>query len=197
MHRNVMWSVASIYVTKYHWFGVFLIKNFWKGAYDAFLSHLDIVNVMVDCRFTPGRVLLLFFCLCLFAPSGLREPRCTKGVAPLRQVIRLINIHQKWGPGGPPPEKFWKFGAQKRGFWLCPIAPSITIWLHVKVKRLALLDEAAGRAFSQPSLCCNQSWTLTLPLYLWHHSRKKWYGHHRTSDRVLRHCAHMHVLTDW
>ena len=31
-----------------------------KNAHDVFLSHLDVVNVTVDCQFTPGQVLLLF-----------------------------------------------------------------------------------------------------------------------------------------
>ena len=37
---------------------------------------------------------------------------------------------------------------------------------------LCLAKLSAGWAFSQPSLCCNQSWTLTPPLYLWRDIRK-------------------------
>ena len=45
-----------------------------KSAQEAFFSHLNIVNVTLDCQFTPGWALLLFLCLHLCAPSGLRGP---------------------------------------------------------------------------------------------------------------------------
>ena len=55
---------------KNHSFGVFPVKNLWKSAQGAFFLHLDIVNVMLDCQFTPDRVQLFFLCLCLCAPLG-------------------------------------------------------------------------------------------------------------------------------
>ena len=35
-------------------------KNLWESIHGTFLSHLDIMNVMVDCWFTSGWALLLF-----------------------------------------------------------------------------------------------------------------------------------------
>ena len=58
------------YVTKYHSLDIFLVKKSPESAQGAFLSHLDIVNVMADCWFTPGRVLLMFLCSRLCAYSG-------------------------------------------------------------------------------------------------------------------------------
>ena len=36
---------------------------------------LDVVNVMLDCQFTPGRALIMFLCSYLCVPSGSRDPR--------------------------------------------------------------------------------------------------------------------------
>ena len=43
-------------------------KNVQKSTHAAFLSHLNIGNVPVNCQFTPGRALLPFLCsfLCSF-----------------------------------------------------------------------------------------------------------------------------------
>ena len=46
----------------------------WKIAHSTFLSHLDIVNVMVDCWSTPSRALFLFLYLYLCALLGVVVP---------------------------------------------------------------------------------------------------------------------------
>ena len=60
-----------IYATKLAYFASSGSKNPWKSVNGAFLSHLHIVNVTVDCLFTPGRALLLFLCSRLCTPLGL------------------------------------------------------------------------------------------------------------------------------
>ena len=75
MHRRAMQSVVSvyvyIYVTKYWQFSILPVKKMFKKYSCCFLSHLDVVNVTVNCLFTPGWA-LLSSCLC--APSGLPDP---------------------------------------------------------------------------------------------------------------------------
>ena len=53
-------------------------KKNWKSTHGAFLLHLDVVNMTVDCQFTPGWVLLVFP-LRVAGPGGLidRLSRCT------------------------------------------------------------------------------------------------------------------------
>ena len=48
---------VCVYVVNYQPFGNFLVKNSQKSTHGAFISHLDVVNVMVDCEFTPGRAI--------------------------------------------------------------------------------------------------------------------------------------------
>ena len=43
-------------------------KNTWKSIQGAFLSHLDVMNVTVDCQLTPGQALLPFVCSHMCAP---------------------------------------------------------------------------------------------------------------------------------
>ena len=57
-----------------------------------------------------------------------------KGIASLRRVVRLIDIHQKWGPGVLSRKifeiwysKMWFLTYQETLVNLCPIAPPIVI----------------------------------------------------------------------
>ena len=45
-------------------------KNVQKSTRGAFILHLGILNVTVNCRFTPGQALLTFVCSCLCVPRG-------------------------------------------------------------------------------------------------------------------------------
>ena len=56
------------YVAKDQSFGVFWIKNYWKSTHGAFLSHVDVMNEMVNCWLTLGQTLLLFLCSHMCAP---------------------------------------------------------------------------------------------------------------------------------
>ena len=42
-------------------------RNLRKSYQGAFFLHIDIVNVTLNCQFTPDQVLLLFLCSCLCA----------------------------------------------------------------------------------------------------------------------------------
>ena len=59
---------------KSHSFCFFRIKKSLESVLGAFLSHLDAMNVTVDCRFTLGRVLLCFFAHACAPPRGHRRP---------------------------------------------------------------------------------------------------------------------------
>ena len=79
-------------VTKYQLLSALSVKNVQKGTHAAFLSHLDIVNVTVDCRFTPGQALLPFLCsymyLCAVPPLG-----CGVSVSDVRCVAWCSYSH--------------------------------------------------------------------------------------------------------
>ena len=72
--------VYNSYVTKYGLLSILSVKNVQKGIHTAFLLHLDIMNVTVNCWFTPGQALLLFLCLYLYAVPplgcGVQGQRC-------------------------------------------------------------------------------------------------------------------------
>ena len=86
IRSRVMQSVMSIYIRvcvcvcvcrkksgarlAYSW-----SKNPRRRAHGAFFSHLDIMNVTLNRRFTPDRALLPFLCSRLCAPLGV--PPCT------------------------------------------------------------------------------------------------------------------------
>ena len=50
------------------------LKNL-KSVYGSFLSHLDVVNVTLNCLFTPGLALLPFFVCTCVPPRGSGDPR--------------------------------------------------------------------------------------------------------------------------
>ena len=98
IHGRVMQSVMSIYTCIYirvcvcrKKSGAHLAysrsKNPRKSAHEAFFSHLDIMNVTLNHRFTPDRALLLFLCLRLCAPLGGLPPVHTHTCS-----LRLLDV---------------------------------------------------------------------------------------------------------
>ena len=90
MYVYIFKTCACIYVTKNCSFSAFLVKNPQKSAHEAFFLHLDIVNVTLDCWFTPDRALLLFFCLRLCAPLGPQGPEAHTRVHSLVGVLLCL-----------------------------------------------------------------------------------------------------------